>query len=905
MAPIVRRFYGKGAGQCVMSPLSAYTPFESLLFVQSLARLDARPSSFVPISNYLRENPFIRQDLDYSPDRLSPEALEDLYGRLMKDGSDVVDRTDDSAGPSSPKRRKLSNLQTEKLSGGIGHHVALLPKLVSRLYAVYKDFVIKEIKNDETRYDGIKREIEQLQRKEQEEIQKGEAAQHRPPPPPQPTLPVSSPLAAAKPEPPVRQPEHMQVDVTEGRRPSEVTSKKPIREVGVEAEKQHETNVPQQPARPGATPPHPQIPLHTQPPRPLTEEPLIQARRQQLPHPERPLQNAPLAPLPPPNVRPPNARENPTPQPSPRQQLPSANNGVSPVPPSPPIANEATPAAPVVPPYQAGQQPPVQVPVSAPLRRKSREGPPMTVPAVSPRPIQGQPSFHQWSLNEPRMSYQQAPYPITSQRNSASARQPAVQLSPQQVATSSQPKGLHPSLHAHPVLPAASRQLPMTATQHALALAGQTPAAANQVPFVKPSLSAPTPKSLTPWKKVPLRVDIPTSPRQPRPEDVSPISDRASSPRIETPSETRRESTTSRKRPVARKRRRQSSAEPVEEQSPEADINKPAAKRRLRDVSIPSSRSHEESGKVKHEVPNTPVDIPRNGEPEQPRASARLRGAAPEIATPDDHQPSTARGGRSRRKRVASEEVEAEQEQREASRASVDGEHASQYVLCTRNFPRTGAPIMNNVSSHKHASVFTKPLTEREAPGYRDLIYRPQDLKSIKSALSHGSKAVTAAAAEASTPGTDSDSPAPSAGATASNKNAVLMLQKTEDIIPPKGIVNSSQLEKELIRMFANAIMFNPVPQRGGDFGPAFPMISDEDDEPYRQASPTASEAEEAEEEGAIINDTLEMFLDVENAVTRWRSAERTAEELSNKSIVSINKGSVGDVNADAADDGK
>lgn len=203
---------------------------------------------------------------------------------------------------------------------------------------------------------------------------------------------------------------------------------------------------------------------------------------------------------------------------------------------------------------------------------------------------------------------------------------------------------------------------------------------------------------------------------------------------------------------------------------------------------------------------------------------------------------------------------------------------------------------MNDVTTHKHASIFTKPLTERDAPGYRDLIYRPQDLKSIKSAIHQGSKSVAAAAEAASTPAADGDSPAPTAGATPS-KNAVLMLQKTEDIIPPKGIVNSSQLEKELIRMFANAVMYNPIPQRG--FGPAFPMTSDQG--PSREYNQMASEAEE----GGIIKDTQEMFDDVEQAVTRWRAAERTAEEVAKKNVISIRKGSVGDANVDGADESK
>src|SRR5439155_16763993 len=68
-----------------------------------------------------------------------------------------------------------------------------------------------------------------------------------------------------------------------------------------------------------------------------------------------------------------------------------------------------------------------------------------------------------------------------------------------------------------------------------------------------------------------------------------------------------------------------------------------------------------------------------------------------------------------------------------------------QYVLSTRNFARTSATIMNDIGQHKYASIFSGPVKEKDAPGYKDLIYRPQDLKSIKSAIAAGGKAVAAA----------------------------------------------------------------------------------------------------------------------------------------------------------------
>lgn len=215
----------------------------------------------------------------------------------------------------------------------------------------------------------------------------------------------------------------------------------------------------------------------------------------------------------------------------------------------------------------------------------------------------------------------------------------------------------------------------------------------------------------------------------------------------------------------------------------------------------------------------------------------------------------------------------------------------SKYVMCTRGFHRTAAPIMNDVTTHKLASIFAKPLAERDAPGYHDLIYRPQDLKSIKSAIHQGSKAVAAATEAASTPAGDAESPAP--GGTPSKQN-VLMLPKNEDLVPSKGIVNSAQLEKELIRMFANAIMFNPSSKR---LYPDAPMFTD-------RSSRESTQSNDGDE-GGIIQDSLEMFEDVEQAVTHWRAAERTADELANKNVLSLRRGSASDFNTDSADDAK
>ncbi|KAH0544793.1 hypothetical protein FGG08_001022 [Glutinoglossum americanum] len=201
---------------------------------------------------------------------------------------------------------------------------------------------------------------------------------------------------------------------------------------------------------------------------------------------------------------------------------------------------------------------------------------------------------------------------------------------------------------------------------------------------------------------------------------------------------------------------------------------------------------------------------------------------------------------------------------------------APQYVLSTRNFARTSATIMNDIGQHKYASIFSSPVKEKDAPGYKDLIHRPQDLKSIKSAIAAGGKAVAAAVGAVSVSGGTPTENLPSPGpvGTATAKNTSLWIPISPEVVPPKGIINSAQLEKELMRMFANAVMFNPGPDRG--FGPAFREKAEDGQE-------EDEEKIEEDEDGGVVKDTREMFAVVERAVTDWRAAERAVESLSGK----------------------
>lgn len=172
------------------------------------------------------------------------------------------------------------------------------------------------------------------------------------------------------------------------------------------------------------------------------------------------------------------------------------------------------------------------------------------------------------------------------------------------------------------------------------------------------------------------------------------------------------------------------------------------------------------------------------------------------------------------------------------------------HVLWTRAFPKISNSALEAIAGHKNASTFANPVKERDAPGYKNIILQPQDLTSIRKAISAGGRAAAAAAPD--------DLPA---SATSH------WLPVSEDIIPPKGIINYAQLEKELMRMFANAIMFNADPDRG--LGRRWEGIG------KSKGDIIGYEIDE----DSVVKDTKAMFVDVEKTVGNLRSAERRSEE--------------------------
>ncbi|KAM0251105.1 hypothetical protein ACHAQJ_008350 [Trichoderma viride] len=171
------------------------------------------------------------------------------------------------------------------------------------------------------------------------------------------------------------------------------------------------------------------------------------------------------------------------------------------------------------------------------------------------------------------------------------------------------------------------------------------------------------------------------------------------------------------------------------------------------------------------------------------------------------------------------------------------------HVLWTRGFTKVSSSALDQISSHRDANMFATALREKDAPNYRQIVLQPQDITSIRSAIKAGNKAALQAAA--SLPGGDPGT-------------ASVWLPISDDLVPPRGIINSAHLERELVHMFCNAIMYNPDPDRGP--GPAFMRRSQSDEEEivgYRL------------DENGVVKNTQSMFLEVEKLLGDLRAAEK------------------------------
>ena len=345
----------------------------------------------------------------------------------------------------------------------------------------------------------------------------------------------------------------------------------------------------------------------------------------------------------------------------------------------------------------------------------------------------------------------------------------------------------------------------------------------------------------------------------------------------------------------------------------------------IRDSTGVKTRSHSQLSLETTTLPtasvdDTPIAMVKEEEPSTPAAAALPRAADGESvdmieqgAVENDSTRLKTLGKRKRGSQESSAVPESvvtigDEERRQGPSASPPIEfrrrpRSPPLVRATRNFPRTTAHLLNDVGAHRFASLFASAVKEKDAPGYGELIYRPQDLKSIKSAIVHGGKAV---AAYIGGGGGESSMQSSSTTTKPSTGSGGIWMPSNPDIVPPIGIVNSAQLEKELMRMFANAVMFNSDPdilsfakrisrrQRrrrrtkvGDDDEDAslLPPYPESEDESFYGAGGLRNveddedgdnDDDDDDENGRVIRDTRVMAEAVEQSVAQWRAAERT-----------------------------
>ena len=861
-----------------------HTPLESLLLFQTLHPFSENvPPSFAKVSESLKNNELLR-DSD-ALDRLDPDSLKDLYLRLLKEEVRTQARRQSNDAQQNPRKRKLSSPPLETLDEAIQYQ-HLLPQLVNRLYFRYRDYAIKSIEDEERKYRSLQKEIHEIEREEWQSRSQHQEISTRPDSQGVPSIQALLRYddEGAKPRAGLDTRPESSHDQQRGPRAESLTAvaapngyaQSPRIPSSGESYKDYE-NVQKPGSADNGVPflPPPQHLAHGYPVGSPTSDinrrlpPLNQSQ----PHP---------APLPSPRSKQATLPRPEHPSGSPRflppiQGMLRSSGSGSPTGPLDALADAA------------GQQ--------------YRNSP--TMP--SPRPVQQ----HSHQLPAPQNYMQQRPYGYyDTQSPYQGAYQPYGQgynshhggaqgyQEPVPGPSHGSPYGNGPHYQSplppysqYPGYPQAPGYYQQSPIQTAYAR-GQPPRYSEQhTPLSnatgrqRPPKPSPivTSVSSTKWKDV-----TPGSVRQPspvRPGTVSPISDRALSPSPEV-AKTRAKGVRNRKsQPLLN----DSPMETSGERSTRGGQSRGGWRRGRagRAGSVASStvadsirartRSHSIVSQADELVADNPKSTNRDIKPEPSTTSFHEDDTSIASHTADEgsrkstrHRRGTIRGIESadstrtslKRKREDFSNLPPPSPSPAEPSTSVS---RPGYVLGTRNFARTSATIMNDIMAYKVANIFGRPLTERDAPGYKDLIFRPQDLKSIKTAINAGSKALVAAVAE---------------NADDAGNSYNVWIPETPDVVPPKGIVNSAQLEKELMRMFANAIMYNPDLPTNRGIGPAIrSRLQRVDSQMEEEAEEEEAEVvEKGKEDVSVVKDTREMYEAVEPGVSEWRSAERAAE---------------------------
>ncbi|CZT16936.1 uncharacterized protein RCC_02770 [Ramularia collo-cygni] len=810
-----------------MTSLASYSPLEELLLFQAL-RNDAAVS-FSKISDDLKNIPLVRDDPSYDPDRLDPDALRQLYLGLLKEEvkQDLEQQTNGGrshppngdVSPSSRKRKIASpSLPTVQEAA---QHTHLIPQLVSRLYSRYRDNVAVKVREHEQRYASITRELAEIEAGEWDErLQQQEQARSSKQPSST-TLAQSNPARNVEPTSAPSSAAH-----TPNATPKPVEAPKRYSQATIDAVMNHG------PEPQGSSSSHRRMSSNTSLP-PLSEMaprspqlgippsiPIAATHQQMQPiaphqYNQGPSHGGHQSPYGSSHAHP---RQSSIPSPVIQQSLsrPSSSHGrILPPPHGMPLST-GSPVAHVGSPVLHQQH-------YAPQHRMQSATPPAN--EYSPRNYpptllpQQQAGYHtQQQYQDQRTSYPVQHNPLPQHPQQPQHQQPSTyplphvqpsraggyMLPPFQVAHPDHHKPIQPQpprQHRTPVQP---QQQPASYMPHAhggpsTAPRGPPLRQSREVSDVLTALATPPRRRDKPlWKREylpsPLQ-QIPVSTPRPDIEPLSPTQEHSKSPT--------RSSRSKRGRDV------QAVDDAKSEPPSKIRTSKRRANARAGSPHSVVSSTADESLRS-HSVLNAD-DRPasRNGVKAEPSTPGNLL---------EDTEPATVHSGastnapktRKRRGTVNSQPQPASKRKRHESPGGTDDHEPvetpprkSNTVIATRNFAKMSSALMNDINSHKHAAYFATAVREKAAPGYNDIVLRPQNLKSIRAAITAGTKAVAAASSAL-------DSPAEGSSARALEGLNTIELERTADLEPPKAIVNGAQLEKELMRMLANAYMFNP-----------------------------------------------------------------------------------------------
>jgi hypothetical protein len=836
---------------------------------QSLVTLGIEDQEFIHISDLLTNNPLVKDGDSYDAQRLSADALRHLYLKLLRDELRAEEQDGaEEASQTTPKKRKAPSPPLPSIKDSYEYRDKL-PLLVDRLYARYKACAIQAIEEDESVYAAIQREIREIERGEWDErlLKEAEARSKNG------TITTPQPNSNGLPV------ELLSKDV----KAIEI-SKQPYTEPLLSPQSEYRpeglalSDVLNNPnAVSAASPKISELHPGQNPP---------QANHQ------RTGSNGPNGPSPfqpPPGSYHPNGalrweppygpgHQPPPYQPGPYAQYPSPQYAASPgyLPPRPgsfsgPQPHPHVPSSPIntqhpmiLPPPHPNRSPSTPVaPLSALADMAGQQyrplpGSPVTQqgpisyqqPYVPQRPLSGN-GQPQWNQNQQFAPYSPLQHPHPHAQYPPNQRAPFAPHLLQQPATQGYTSPYNANQGPRPPQVGSSRARP------SLSSLPSTPT--NRGPFI------PTTGSGTRWTPQVHGTSTPTTSHsrvsKPPVEPISPIlkPGELAEPEPQTEPEPKlkpdpelEQSLEETPRPVKKFTKKTTKSKPP-----------PRSSQRTRAGSTASSvigGSHRSQSVMSHADEMSIDDRPVKEEVATPVGVVDDAGDTTADELPRHPKPNT------KRKRASSLDPEPE-----------PGSHPiatpPTHVLWTRAFPKISASALEAITGHKNASTFAAPVKERDAPGYKTLILRPQDLKSIRSAINAGYKAASAMAPADTNPNASS-----------------VWLSIHDDIVPPKGIVNYSQLEKELMRMFANAVMFNADPDRG--FGRRWRGAG-------RGSGGEDSLGYEIDEDG-VVKDTKHMFADVEKIISSLRSAERRSEEISGLGCLSSFAG-LGNIGRDSS----